>query len=420
MATNTKNSKRSSVRVAHSRQAVSRRRGVVVRQSRRGRAGVKKAGLIAGGIVLALVIAGLALFSAAGRQIKECCNPLAPIASVVFDGASANSESVPPTGVLGDEFRHAADENRSIRLVGIDGAGNVVSNEQFDMTPKLDNGTVLKVAGRAEQATVANLDKVEQKINDANTAVPGQAVFLGLERLQLNTSAPIYVVSSLLDTSDPLDMRRLGWDVAPKKVVAGLKKSAELPDLTGADITFVVRPVAGDQEQLRQPQVEYREVLWRELALASGAAKVRFVYVDGTAPSSTVAGPVVPIPPPPTTPVPVNPKSGTCTVDTSAYFASDSDRLLDRAGTKAALRECVAEIGTNASVEVVGYTAGSDPDSKFAQALSKRRARAIAELLESLGVPSSHIEAVGMGNRNQPYPDPYDARNRSVVVSITN
>lgn len=420
MATNTKRRKRSSVRVTNSRQAVSRRSGVVVRPSRRGSVGVKKARLVAGGIVLALIIAGLALLSAAGKQIKECCNPLEPIASVVFDEATANAKSVPLTGLFGDEFRLAADENRSIRLVGIDGAGKVVSNEQFDLTPKLDNGTVLKVAGRVEQATAANLDKVEQKINDANSAVPGQAVFLGLERLQLNTSAPIYVVSSLLDTADPLDMRRLGWDVAPKEVVAGLKRAAELPDLTGADITFIVRPVAGDQEQLRQPQVEYREALWREVARASGASRVRFVYADGTAPSSTVVGPVVPIPPPPTTPVPVNPKSGTCTVDTSAYFASDSDRLLDPVGTKGALRDCVAQIGPNASVEVVGHTAGPDPDSKFAEALSKKRARAIAELLESLGVLSGHIEALGMGNRSQPYPDPFDARNRSVVVSITN
>ena len=307
-----------------------------------------------------------------------------------------------------------------MRLIGVGGDGKVVLNDEFDMTPKLDNGTVLKVAGRAEEATNENLKLVAQTINDTSASEPGQAIFLGLERLQFDTDAPIFVVSSLLDTSDPLDMRRLGWDVAPEKVVADLEKSGELPDLSGADITFIVRPVSGDQEQLRQPQVEYREALWTALAEASGAAKVRFEYVKGSAPVSTVAAPVVPIPAPPTTPVPVNPEARTCTVDTSAYFAPDSDNLLDKADTKAALRQCVEQIGPDSSVTVVGHTAGNDPDSKFAIDLSKKRAKAIKKLLESLGIPSSHIEAVGMGNRNQPYPDPLDVRNRSVVVTITN
>ncbi|MBJ7353932.1 MAG: OmpA family protein [Thermoleophilaceae bacterium] len=419
MATNTISRKRS-VRTKRSRQSVSRRRGAAARRPRRTRGVAKKVALIAGGIVVVLIVAALAVFGAAEQKVKDCCLPGDQSAQVVFDQATANAQSIPMTGALGEELRRAAADYRSIGLIGVGGDGKAVSDEVFDMTPKLENGTVLKVAARAEEATTKNLELVAQKINDTSASEPGQAMFLGLERLQLNTRVPIYIVSSLLDTADPLDMRRLGWDVSPKRVVRDLKKSGELPDLSGADITFVVRPVAGGQEQLRQPQVEYREALWSALAKASGATKVRFEYVDGTGAASTVAAPVVPIPAPPSTPVPVNPEARTCTVDTSAYFAPDSARLLDPASTKTALRDCVQQIGPDSSVTVVGHTAGSDPNNTFALNLSLKRAKAISKLLESLGVPSGHIKAVGMGNRNQPYPDPYDARNRSVVVTITN
>lgn len=419
MATSTISHKRS-VRTTRTRRPVNRRGGVAVRRPRRSGGKFKITALIAGGVVVALIVAALTVLSAAEEKIKDCCLPGGMFAQIVFDQATANAQSVPMTGMLGGELHRAADEHRSVRLIGIGGDGKVVSNDEFDMTPKLKNGTVLKVAGRAEEATSENLKLVGQAINDTSASEPGQAIFLGLERLQVDKDAPIFIVSSLLDTTDPLDMRRLGWDVAPDKVVADLEKSGELPDLSGADITFIVRPVSGDQEQLRQPQIEYRQALWTALADASGAAKVRFEYVKGSVPVTTVAAPVVPIPPPPTTPVPVNPTSGTCTVDTSAYFAPDSDNLLDEASTKAALRQCVEQIGPDSSVTVVGHTAGNNPDSKFAIDLSMKRANAIKKLLESLGIPSSHIEAVGMGNRNQPYPDPFDVRNRSVVVTITN
>lgn len=394
-----------------------RRRGLAVRQTHRGRRGTKKTAIIAGGVGIALIVAVAAALGAGAHGVNDCCVG-DPLVSVVFDQATANAAAIPLTGPLEEQFRRAADEHRSIRLIGIGGDGKVVSNDEFDMTPKLDNGTILKVESRAAQVIAEDLDKLAMQINDSSAAVPGQALFLGLQRLRLDNSKPIVIVSSLLDTSDPLDFRRLGWDVSPQDVIADLRKSGELPDLKGADITFVVRPVAGKQEQLRPPQTEYRESIWRALAEASGASEVRFVYAGGSAPASTVEAPVIPIPPPPTTPVPVNSKSGTCTVDASSYFIADAALLLDPPATKAALKECVAQIGPNASVRVVGHTAGSEPNSEFALQLSRDRAQTIAELLESLGVPSGHIETIGMGNRNQPYPDPDDPRNRSVVVTI--
>lgn len=396
-----------------------RRRGPTTRLARRGRGGRRRSAAIAGCVIAVIIV--LAVYgSGQSERISGCCTSSRPLAVVIFDQPTANAKSVSVSGALGDQLRRAAKEHRRVRLIAIGGDGKVMSSADFDMTPRLADGSVLKVEGRANEVTAENLKKIAQEINRSEAAVPGQSLFLGLLGVQFETGAPIFIVSSLLDTSHPLDFRALGWSVPPERVVADLKRAGELPNLTGAEVTFVVRPVAGEQAQLRQPQVSYREQLWRALAEASGAGKVAFEYVEGTPSTSTAAAPPVEIPSPPKTSILVNPKLGTCEIDTRVWFVPDAASLLDSPGTRAALKECAAQIGAHTSVRVTGHVAGNDADSRFAVELSEGRAQAIADLLQSLGVPPNHIEVVGMGGRAQPYPDPDDPRNRVVVVSIIN
>jgi hypothetical protein len=228
----------------------------------------------------------------------------------------------------------------------------------IDLTPRLANGDAIKVRERADRTTEATLTAIAEQINTDAATAPGDALFLGLENLRIEGPVPVYVVAGLLDTIDPLDLRQLGWDVAPKRVVADLRAAHELPDLSGVtDLTFVVRGTAGDQEALREPQRRYLERLWRTLATASGAQDVHFEYADGNDPLVTTQAPTVPIPLPPTTPVPLD-ASG-CVVDTSAYFRPDAAAHLDRAATERALAQCVAGLRSATAVTVTGHTAGA-------------------------------------------------------------
>lgn len=100
-------------------------------------------------------------------------------------------------------------------------------------------------------------------------------------------------------------------------------------------------------------------------------------------------------------------------------FASGSTSIMP-AG-KAELDKIAARIKRefpNASLRVEGYT-DSDPirKSKFAsnEALSLERARAVEKYLASKGIPSSRIEAVGMGSAN---PKATKAASRRVEIVV--
>jgi len=100
-------------------------------------------------------------------------------------------------------------------------------------------------------------------------------------------------------------------------------------------------------------------------------------------------------------------------------FASGSTSIMP-AG-KAELDKVAARIKRefpNATIRVEGYT-DSDPirKSKFAsnEALSLERARAVEKYLASKGIPSSRIEAVGMGSAN---PKATKAASRRVEIVV--
>ncbi len=234
--------------------------------------------------------------------------------------------------------------------------------------------------------------KLEDQLNEKSSTMAGQALFAGLSRARIDTSRPVFIFSSGLDTADPIDFRKLAFDVAPATLVQDLKAADELPALRGAVITFVVLPESGPQPALRRPQSVYRESLWSGLLRAAGAPSVRFAYPDAAPSSSTLAAPAVAIPPPPGTPVPARstPVHGekTCTLSAATYFASDQAVLLDRRATLRALAACVKTIGPATRVSVEGHTSATSkrPNNPVAVRLSTQRAQVVTGLLVQLGV----------------------------------
>jgi outer membrane protein OmpA-like peptidoglycan-associated protein len=165
--------------------------------------------------------------------------------------------------------------------------------------------------------------------------------------------------------------------------------------------------------------------LWTALLRTSGAPAVRYEYPDSEPSASTLSAPVVPIPPPPSTPVPAKttkvPGEKTCTLSAATYFASDQAVLLDRPATLRALTACAAMIASTGRVWVEGHTSSAvgRPNNPVALALSTQRAQVVAGLLVQLGVARNRIDIKGYGNANQPYPDPSDPRNRCVIVRFS-
>ncbi|TCC56521.1 OmpA family protein [Kribbella pittospori] len=372
------------------------------------------------GLLAAIVAVGGAIVAA--RRDKGVVPPLG--GTIVFSAPTANQGAVRIDGVARGMVEQAGAAHQGVRLVRVEGDG-AISSRVVDMTPRLDgkpDGEPLKVRERAAEEIARSVSRLEVELNEKSSLVGGEALFAGLSRVRIDTSRPVIVFSAGLDTADPVDFRKLAFDVAPAGLIKDLKAAGELPALTGAVITFVVLAQVGRQEALRRPQVVYRESVWSGLLRAAGASTVKFEYPDAVPSSSRLVAPTVAVPRAPDTPVAVK-KTGktrerTCTLSAATYFAPDKAVLLDRQATLRALGPCARSIGATTQVSVEGHTSSTAkrPNNPVAIKLSTQRAQVVAGLLVELGVARNRIDVKGYGNARQPFPDPSDPRNRCVVV----
>jgi outer membrane protein OmpA-like peptidoglycan-associated protein len=371
-------------------------------------------------LALALLVTGGAIGYAKYKPDGLVPDPLV-VGTVLYAAPTANEQAIDLPAPVTDLVRQAADAKASFRLIRIEGDGSYIS-KVVDATPTLPDGEEAKVDARERQATNDLLANLKREINDIAALVPGESLFGGLQRItNLDVTKPIVLIASGLDTKAPFDFRALGFDGDVGHLVGQLRAQDELPKLDGATITLVIRGTAGDQAQLRTAQSDYRHHAWSTILKASGATTISFSYPEGGNPTVKVAAPVVPIPPPPDTPVVPErtPTGATCQLLGGTYFQPNKAVLLDRDKTLKAVAGCAAVIPSGARVTITGFTAGTDPNSDFTLTLSKQRAELVRGLLVELGIAEQNITTVGKGNSEErPYPKaPNDPRNRVVVIT---
>lgn len=357
-----------------------------------------------------------------------------PALHLVVEQSTSSEASVTLDAPQRAKLIAAGRSHREIELTEIDGSGRIVSDRLIDMTPRIDSSNprsgVLRVAARADAAIN---DKVASLVRDMNqpSSVPGRALYSGLLATTFQPGVPVMIVASAMDTTDPVDARKLSFQVPPAQVVTAVD---ELPNLAGTDVEFLVKGTAGSQPQLRERQKSYLHTLWSSLLLAGHARSVSFVDLPmGLPATNKVTAPAVAVPALPGTPVkvvttPGHPHSVQCQLSASTYFLPNSEHLIDANQTMRDLQPCVSKIGASAKVQLDGWTAyfgkltaSGRPatNSSVDIELSRQRANTVARLLEQMGIASSRItRATGHGNADQPYPsDPSSDRNRTVRIT---
>lgn len=260
-----------------------------------------------------------------------------------------------------------------------------------------------------------------EQLNALQASAPGRDALAGLAGLASPAGSPVWVFSPLLDTRGALDMNLLAFDQSPPDVVSAATASGALPDLTGREVTFVVTPVAGEQNALSDVQVGYQHAIWEGIATAAGAASVTFY--DGTGTGAGI-GTIPAVATPDPTDTISSEGSGptrTCTLPTPALFLPNQAALIDKAATLTALGECVGTVDPSTRITVEGRTAavpGGDPQGAID--LSTQRATEVAVLLQEVGVPAENITSVvGLGDAAPLVQPASDPANRSVVVTFT-
>lgn len=336
--------------------------------------------------------------------------------------ASATSSSAAPVTVAGSVVSTAGSSNEAQVAVPEPvaaqwtalGGGNGVEW----VAVAGDGTTTTEPVGFAADGAV---DAFTEKMNAFQAQQPGRDALAGLDAIASPAGSPVWVFSPLLDTRGALDMNQLAFDQSPPDVVNAVTAAGQLPDLTGREVSFVVTPVAGQQNALSDMQVGYQHAIWEGIAVAAGASGVTFYDGTGTG-AGTGSIPVVATPDP--TDKISSEGSGptrTCTLPTPALFLPNEAALIDKQATLTALGECVGTVDPTTKITVQGHTAavpGGDPQG--AVDLSTQRATEVAVLLQEVGVPAENITSVvGLGDAEPLVQPASDPGNRAVVVTFT-
>lgn len=359
--------------------------------------------LLAAGVLTTVVAAcgNSANSPTEGSATSSSAAPVTVAGSVVSTAGSSNEAQIVVPDPVSAQWS-ALGAGNGVEWVAVGGDGST----KTEPVAVADGGAVATFADRM------NADQAQQ---------PGRAALAGLDAVASPAGAPVWVFSPLLDTAGALDMNQLAFDQSPPDVVTAVTAAGRLPDLTGREVTFVVTPVAGQQNALSDVQVGYQHAIWEGIAVAAGASGVTFFDGTGTG-AGTGTIPVV------ATPDPSDKISSegsgptqTCTLPTPALFRPNEAALIDKQATLTALGECVGTVDPTTRITVQGHTAAvSGGDPQGAVDLSTQRATEVAALLQEVGVPAENVTSVvGLGDSAPLVQPASDPGNRAVVVTFT-
>jgi outer membrane protein OmpA-like peptidoglycan-associated protein len=265
---------------------------------------------------------------------------------------------------------------------------------EVTLTPRRPDGQVDYGPDRGNRLA-ANLDAVQQLLGREAASRPFDLIAdIAAARRVTAGPATLLIISSGLSTAGALDLRQVGWGANPRTVAAQLRRGGQLPSLAGWRVTFSgLGDTAGDQPALPLPQRAMLTRLWLAICRATGAASCGVDGITRPGPPSQSTKPVPIVPIPQVTSVRGPHGSAGVIVPADAFFAFNSARLLpgaDRVLSPLAGRARARHL----AVSVTGYASPDGGTAAYNNALSRRRAAAVAARLIALGVPSRQIAAV--------------------------
>lgn len=390
--------------------------------------------------LLLVVLAALGLLAACGGQATSSgpggggtvddtdCQRLAPIApkagvgtvALVMDNTrSVGTQHLPP-GIV-NALAQAQGHGDRLILVPVGGAGQTA---QIARTVALDPypGPPSPASDSARRIVLSCVDLWAHDVT-MRPAADGSAILDALNEAARQQPERILVVSDGESNVDPLDLRILGYDPDPQQLTETLSSGNAL-DQTLKKKQIVWAGLGETNPAL--PQVARTDLasLWTEVLKVAGAA-VTFDSRSGEswpAPAQLPSDDLIELPTTTTA-------SRTCgtqvTVPGALLFVGDSATLQD--GADDALRPMIDQLAANPewTAEIVGNAAHYGP-ATGQKDISMRRARAVTDRLETLGIAPGRLHADGLGATN-PLVDEFPggvhdpaaaARNRRVDITM--
>ncbi|BDT94152.1 hypothetical protein IFM12275_41280 [Nocardia sputorum] len=317
----------------------------------------------------------------------------------------ATATSAEPRVTLSDslvtELTGMAKQSKSpgdatVRVVS-SATGDIISK---DLTPLRPNGQVQHAAADAERQIAASVHELADVVADARAGRPGLDLLALLDRAS-QLPGDLHVVSSGVSTAAPVDLRVVGWNAKPGNVIDSIAREGRLPSLSGRHVTFHGLGIAaGSQPGLPPFARTMVEKLWTGICQRAGAASC-IVAHDTPAAGAPVA----------TLPVPVVLVPDAITDEGCPVWASLTDGTLHFAPESAILpanaddqlRPIVDAISRCdiQAIDIIGHIADTGTGDTRNN-LSERRARAVADRLVALGLPSKLLGTVTGHDAREP------------------
>jgi outer membrane protein OmpA-like peptidoglycan-associated protein len=381
-------------------------------------AAVKLAAIAA--TIIALV-SGLAACGGGSPPVQAPATDPAAVAVVTGDATSPAAIETPTIEAL---LNRAFDRNAGFAAVDAGGRPHLFATRLGGTFGNSD----AKNAALAEQmsAAIRALDKVIPATSESD---PWTAVSEAIGWLHDQGGGTLVVENSGLGTTGFLNYRQPGLlEADPAELVTFAQAHHEEPDAAGIKVILLgIGWTAPPQPALDAPERVNLAGQWAALLKAAGAqVSIDQTPLTGPAPAGAPQVSLVT-----TTQVIWDPPPGTCGSalnTTELHFIVGTARLQDPAAAAPVVQNVVAELKANHRVATITGTTSSEGGAATNIPLSKKRAQATAQLMESMGLPRSQIgQVIGLGSQFPGYvpdigpggvllPGPA-AENRQVIVS---
>ncbi|MGH3720078.1 MAG: OmpA family protein [Pseudonocardiaceae bacterium] len=371
-------------------------------------------GLLGGALVL-----GLLLCTGCGNTRATAT----PGALAVIVGAHSNMMAPSLLATVKDEIDTASGLGSSATVIVDD--GNPTASAPVSLKTGNDNPLY-------QQDQVNQLTNLIDKTRAGNPEVDLLTAITLAARSVSDAVGPktIVVIDSGLQTTGALRFEDQGGallNANPDEVVGQLRRTQQLPNLTGMRVVFTgLGDTAPPQQPLPAPARSVLVALWTKIVeSAGGNAEVKQAPLPST---RTLDGL------PPVTIVPVAGRSigplpsVTVLRDGAVGFVPNQAAFRDPDQARVVLADYAQAIKNGKKALLTG-TAASDGTAEYRLQLSEQRADAVRDLLVKLGAPADRISTRGVGSdfpgfvpdRDQqgnliPIPA---AQNRQVIIELT-
>ncbi|MGH3940911.1 MAG: OmpA family protein [Pseudonocardiaceae bacterium] len=372
-----------------------------------------------GGPVLGLILLTLIPLAGCGTASDEG----EPGALALIVGARANMVAPSLINAVQDEIDTASDLESPVTVIVPD--STPTASATLDLaTPndnplyKEDKVTQLKAALDATRADSSEVDLL------AALSLAARSV--------TDAAGPqtILVIDSGLQTTGALrfqDQDGALLSANPSEVVDLLRRTQQLPDLTGMRVVFTgLGDTAPPQQPLPQPARAVLVELWTAIVDAAGGdAEV----VQAPLPSTRTLDGLPPVSVVPVALRSIGPlPSVTVLRDGTVGFLPDQAVFRDPGAARDVLADYAREIAAGKRAVLTGTTSSAGT-AAGRLTLSRDRANAVRQLLIDLGAPEDRIEARSLGSDFPTYLPDRDpagnldpvaaAQNRQVIIELT-